>query len=118
MKLIADENVEYSIVNHLRKKGCDVVYVAEKYQGYLDSDILSIATTENRILLTSDNDFGEMVFRRGELSVGVVLMRFTSEDAKQKIKGLEHLFKYHVEKLYHHFTVINESQIRIRPIGE
>lgn len=50
------------------------------------------------------------------LAAGIVLMRFANESSEQKVKGIEHLLKFHSKKLDKHFTVINEDQIKIRPI--
>jgi predicted nuclease of predicted toxin-antitoxin system len=39
--------------------------VAENAPTIADPDVLTIATTQQRLLLTGDNDFGELVFRLG-----------------------------------------------------
>ncbi len=116
MKFLADENVESAVVMTLRELGCDVLYVSEKHSGISDDEIFELAATENRILITNDTDFGEMVFRQGKIFAGIVLMRFSTEESSKKATTIKHLFKYHKEKLRGHFTVINELQIKIRPI--
>lgn len=71
---------------------------------------------ENRILLTNDLDFGRMVVHQKKPSAGIILMRFGNEFSEEKIKGVDHLLKFHSEKLSDHFTVISEDQIKIRPL--
>ena len=117
MKFLADENVELSAVKFLREKGYDVLYISERFAGCSDDKVFDIAKAEGRILLTNDSDFGEMVFRQGKVLSGVVLMRFASESIKKKINVIEHLLKHHAEKLVNHFIVVNEHQIRIRPLS-
>lgn len=117
MKFLADENVELSIVKFLRKEGHDVLYVSESFAGCADDKVFDVAKKESRILITNDTDFGEMVFRQGKIMSGVVLMRFTSETVGKKIEVIEHLFRHHLGKLANHFTIVNERQIKIRPLA-
>lgn len=63
MKLLADECCDVALVEALRADGHDVLYVAESLRGASDDGILTRAYTENRLLLTEDKDFGELVYR-------------------------------------------------------
>ncbi|MFN0216817.1 MAG: DUF5615 family PIN-like protein [Saprospiraceae bacterium] len=63
MKFIVDEGVDGTLVNLLREAEHDVFYFAESLQSTDDAIILEIANTENRILITRDKDFGELVWR-------------------------------------------------------
>lgn len=116
MKFLADENVEWPIVSRLRQLGYDIKAIKEISAGTDDEVVLQLAMKEDRILLTNDMDFGRLVLHQKKDSAGVVLMRFSQESSVQKIKVVEHLFKFHSEKLAKHFTVISEDQIKIRPI--
>ena len=40
--------------------------------GIADETILQMANRENALLLTSDKDFGELVFRHNRVSAGVI----------------------------------------------
>lgn len=117
MKFLADENIEKPIVDFLRTRGIDVMYVADEGPGSSDDEVFALAKHLNRILITNDRDFGEIAFRRKEISAGIVLMRFSSESMKKKIETLKHLLQHHSRKLAYHFTVVTETQIRIRPIA-
>ena len=79
-KLIADENVDRPIVQWLREQGSDVSWRAEREPGAADSSIAAVAMLENRILITLDRDFGELVFRQGMRLVGVLYIRFRVRD--------------------------------------
>jgi hypothetical protein len=63
VKLLADEGVDAAIVTRLRSDGHDVVYVAELSPGITDEAVLELANANERILVTTDKDFGELVFR-------------------------------------------------------
>lgn len=43
--------------------------------GIADDEVLNLANNEGAILLTSDKDFGELVFRLCRIAAGVVLIR-------------------------------------------
>lgn len=65
MKFLLDENTEYRIAAYLSSAGHDVTTVAQDYQRALtDHEVLGIASSEGRILITNDRDFGELIFRQ------------------------------------------------------
>lgn len=74
LKFIADEGFDREIVEALRETYA-VSYIAEIRPGADDEDILDLAEKEQRIVLTLDKDFGELVFRRHKAHAGVVLCR-------------------------------------------
>lgn len=59
MIFLADENLDFPIISALRNAGYDVLSVLELSPSIDDNEVLKIANNENRILLTSDKDFGE-----------------------------------------------------------
>jgi predicted nuclease of predicted toxin-antitoxin system len=65
LRLLADENVHGGIVAGLRAAGHDVLWIAETQPGTGDEDVLGQARHEERVLLTFDRDFGELIIRRG-----------------------------------------------------
>ncbi len=72
IKLLADENVERSIVVELSKKGFNVDYIREISPGISDDEVIRLANKKKAILLTSDKDFGELVFRMKRVTQGVI----------------------------------------------
>ena len=80
MRFLADEGVDGVVVEVLRGSGFDVSYVAELAPGLPDPEVLAIASTEGRILITADKDFGELVVRRRQASQGVLLLRLPGMD--------------------------------------
>jgi predicted nuclease of predicted toxin-antitoxin system len=51
--------------------------VAEMDPGTPDETILKIANQNNTLLLTTDKDYGELIFRQNRISAGVLLIRLT-----------------------------------------
>lgn len=75
MRILADENLHADIVHWLRAGGHDVSYAAETMAGEPDESILRRARAEDRIVITDDKDFGELVLRKGLANAGVLLLR-------------------------------------------
>ena len=84
MKLVADESVDGPIVARLREDGHEVDYVAEMDPGISDDRVLGHANERQALLITTDKDFGELVFRQGRLNAGVLLLRLPGVSPNQK----------------------------------
>ena len=113
MKFIADESLEYSIVLYLRKQGFDVISVAKDFPSIKDKEILEKANQDSRIIITSDKDFGDLVFLNKLPHKGIVLLRFKSERVETKIKFLKSFLANYADKIVNKFTIVNEAKVRI-----
>ena len=89
MNYLADENVARRIVEWLRQRGDNVLYASDECAGEIDAAWLREAEAERRLILTSDKDFGELIFRDGLNSHGVVLFRLERLTVDARIKRLE-----------------------------
>lgn len=63
---------------------------------------------------TSDKDFGELIFRLGLASKGIVLLRLGELSLDDKIETTVKAIKEHETELQDAFTVISANSIRIR----
>lgn len=63
MHLLADEGVHRGLVAGLRDAGYSVTYVAETMSAASHRDGLMKATDLEAVLVTTDKNFGELVFR-------------------------------------------------------
>lgn len=116
MKFVADEGVDAPIVKRLRENGHDVVYIAESDRGITDDEVLEIANSDARILITRDKDFGELVFRMNRLHSGVILTRLEGLNPQEKATIVQTVIDSYHSELSTAFTVIQPSLVRIRPI--
>ena len=114
MNLLADEGVDKPIVNALRSAGFDVVYIMETNRGAEDSLILNLANDQQRVLLTQDKDFGELVFRLKQAHCGVVLIRLEGYLSTLKAEIIVNVIMKYKNELISAFTVIQPNAIRIR----
>lgn len=88
MKFITDENLGIRVPKYLRTLGYDVISAIEVALSKPDTDILYIANEEDRIILTTDKDFGELVFKEGLAHSGVILLRLKDESVENKKRVL------------------------------
>lgn len=102
------------LVAGLRDDGHDVWYARESAQGASDETILEYAMAAERILLTEDKDFGELVVRLGLPAWGIVLLRMNPADSVFKIRRLREVLQNHAERLAGSFVVVDQTQARFR----
>ena len=116
IKFLVDESVDFPLVVFLRSKGFNVKSISEDCPSLEDSKILDIAFKENRIIISNDKDFGNLVFKQNLKSVGVVLLRLHDQSSKAKIEALNMLINNYFSKLLGNFIVVSIRGIRIRKI--
>lgn len=80
----------------------------------VDVSLTAEALTQQRILVTEDKDFGELVFNRGAPTYGVVLLRFSAQARNQKWPRLAGVIAEYGEALKRGYTVITERKTRYR----
>jgi len=81
MKFLADMGISLRTVLSLRSSGYDVVHLRdEDLQRLPDNEILIKARTEERILLTVDLDFAQLLAVSGDNLPSVILFRLGNEN--------------------------------------
>ena len=81
-----------------------------------DDEVLQIAKKGSAPLVTSDKDFGELVFRQHLVSYGVILIRLSGLSTELKANIVSSTISKHENEILGNFTVISPSRIRIRKI--
>jgi predicted nuclease of predicted toxin-antitoxin system len=116
LNLLADEGVDRQIVARLREEGHDVSYVAEMEPGIPDENVLALANREARALLTTDKDFGELVFRQRLLtSSSIILIRLPGLSSEGKARTVSSAIREHASELVRGtFAVVTSGTIRVR----
>jgi predicted nuclease of predicted toxin-antitoxin system len=115
MKFLLDENTEFRVSVFLKEQEHDVTAIAHDYPASIsDREVLAIALREERILLTNDHDFGELIFKNKLDHAGVVLFRLTPGDIESKQAWLTHLIHQYADHLTNAFFVVTERGVRMR----
>jgi predicted nuclease of predicted toxin-antitoxin system len=100
------------VVNALRSKGIDIVPIKELTSGVSDETVLETANKQNRILITFDSDFGELIFRQKLKARGVILLKFAPKSTQQVVDTISNVLKTQA-KIEDHFLIVKEKKIRV-----
>jgi predicted nuclease of predicted toxin-antitoxin system len=117
MRFLLDESAELRIATHLRQQGHDVKVSAHDYPSALsDREVLALAYQEQRVLITNDRDFGELIFRHGLPHAGVVYFRLGDQAIATKLAWLDRLLTSYTADLAS-YLVITDRGVRVRRTG-
>ena len=116
VEFIADESVDFRIVEHLRENGIPVLSVKEEYRGSSDKKVLQISRRLNRILITEDSDFGEWVFAHQEKTLGILFLRYRHDERSQIAETITAFIQKQRDHLPGKFSTITLKKVRIREI--
>src|SRR3984893_10100090 len=108
--------MDAALAAQLRHAGHDVVYMSDVAPRATDAEVMRRAYRENRVLLTEDKDFGDLVFRQARPVPGIVLLRIDS--ARRSHKGARVLaaIDRFGDSLLGRYTVIEDARFRFRPL--
>jgi predicted nuclease of predicted toxin-antitoxin system len=112
VKFVVDECTGPKVAKWLRQEGHDAISIFDDARGADDDRVLELAYNDSRVLVTSDKDFGELVFREKRPHHGIVLLRLIDQSAANSIAALERVFQAG-HPLVDQFIVVTESGIRI-----
>ena len=82
--------------------------------GIDDDQVLDLANQSGALLLTSDKDFGELVFRQGLVHAGVILYRLAGLTGERKAAAILNVLRTHGDTLLGAFTLVSPAHVRIR----
>ena len=113
MQFLADECCDFAVVRALGAEGHDVVAVNESQHRSVDQEVLKLALSGNRILLTEDKDFGWLVYAGRMDSPGVILIRFPANARSTLAHAVGTLVREHAAQLAGAFIVLRPGSVRI-----
>ncbi|MBI5446283.1 MAG: DUF5615 family PIN-like protein [Deltaproteobacteria bacterium] len=115
MKFLLDQDVYEITARLLRSMGHDVVTAADLgLSRASDLELLAAARERERILVTRDADFGELVFLK-ESSAGVLYLRMTPASASSVHEELARVLAEHGQtELMKAFVVVEPGRHRYR----
>jgi predicted nuclease of predicted toxin-antitoxin system len=116
MKFFADENVARPIIQWLRQVGHDVLSAAEAGPGEDDAVWLRQAEQSERLIVTSDKDFRELIFRDRLNSHGIVWIRMQRLNLRERLARLAAVCSTVEANPHGKFIVITEGRVRVRSL--
>ena len=113
MRFLADESCDFAIVRALRFAGFDVAAVVDISPRALDQAVIDMAVQQDRILVTEDKDFGQLVYASGQPSAGVILLRFPAGVRSQMAAAVLELLRRYGDTLAGGFAVVQPGRSRV-----
>jgi predicted nuclease of predicted toxin-antitoxin system len=118
MRLCANENLSADCIARLRQGGHDVLWIREAAPGSPDIAVINRALAEDRLLITFDKDFGELVFRSGVKSLrGIVLLRISQASASAVAERVAAVLASR-DDWAGHFSIVDDFAVRMRRLPE
>ena len=97
-----------------RENNYDVKCVRDINIRAKDADILRLAASENRMIITMDKDFGALVYNSGMLHSGVLILRLDDAKGEDKVDIVKRIVTGFSEKIENKFCVFQDGKLRIR----
>jgi len=72
VRFLADESCDFAVVRALRTAGHDVLAMTEISPRLDDQAVMDYAVREERIVLTEDKDFRQLVYANAQPSRGII----------------------------------------------
>lgn len=122
MRFLADMGVDVRIVRWLRERGHDATHLRDQgLQRLSNGEIITKAVSENRVVLTFDLDFGEIVALSRTIGTSIITFRLYNTRTSHVIDRLSAVLTESESELEQGVLItVEESRHRIRqlPIGE
>jgi len=113
MKFLLDVNASGSLARWLMERGHDVCMVKEVDPRMWDDKILEWAVREKRIIVTTDQDFEEMIWQENRQHEGVI--RLENLPRRERLSLFEYILNHHSRDLESGVVIIATSRkIRVR----
>lgn len=116
IKFLLNANVSPLTAKFLREKGFDVVCILEENLGEIgDEEVVRLAKSDDRIIITSDLDFGLIFHKKEKGKIGVVILRLHSQTVESVNRALERFLKSGADfsKLAESLVIVTETIHRI-----
>ncbi|HTK38921.1 MAG TPA: DUF5615 family PIN-like protein [Pyrinomonadaceae bacterium] len=114
---LANENISRTSVNILRDSGHDVIWVAESFPSIKDEIVLALAKLENRIIITFDADYGELIFgRKIGVPFGVIYLRLNTNDPAEPARLILRYLSISQNIFDGQFCVLSETGLRYKQL--
>ena len=116
LRFLADMNLSPATVADLREQGWDILRVSQVLpMDTEDSEILNFARQQNRVIVTQDLDFSELVALRGYARPSLITLRLFVSDPETITRTLRAVMPQIEEALMEGCAVtINHLTVRVR----
>lgn len=118
MRILVDMSVDIRVADWLRSQGHDAVHLRDEGLHRMpNGEIFAKALSEDRIVVTSDLDFGEIAAALKDTAGKVVLLRLPNSRAANVIRRLDSVLpRVELDLAAGAVVIVEESRHRVRPL--
>jgi predicted nuclease of predicted toxin-antitoxin system len=118
LRILADMGVSTSVVEGLKMAGYDAIHIRERLPVTAeDEEILAVGASEQRIIVTMDHDFGDLLFHRGAKTPSLIFFRVNDERPASVLGRLKLVLATVADDLTSGaIVVVEDARIRVRPL--
>jgi len=117
LKFLVDVGVGRKVEDFLQDKGYDTKLIRSIDPCLPDHEIIKIAANENRMIITMDKDFGELVYHSLMDTCGIILLRLEDATGTEKLEVIKEIIAKYSKKIKNHFCVYQKGKFRVRNIN-
>ena len=114
IKFVLDVGVGNKVWQYLTTHGFDAILITAINPSMSDTDILLIAEDEERMVITMDKDFGELVYHSIKAHKGVLLLRLEDATGEEKADVMQFILDNFKDEIEGKFCVFRNGRLRIR----
>lgn len=115
MKILANENFPLKSVILLEKAGYDIKAIGKDNPSIADKEVMEIAISEERTIITFDRDYGELIYKHGyRPKYGVIYQRLRNFSPAEPGEYLLKILETKTLEFGNRLTVIDRRKIRQR----
>ena len=120
LRIYLDQMFRLEVGEALRSEGHDVIRASEVGQSRSDDkEILETAISENRILVTLDEHFGDWVILPLKRHPGVIRLKFNPTTSENVIKLLIPFLRFHPSREFKdHLVILSSTKAKWVYTGE
>lgn len=120
MKFLLDQSADARLIEFLIQEGHDAARIGSDYPGGIsDREVLAIANREQRILITDDRDFGELIIRHQLPHQGVIYLRLGAyASLATKVERISNALDRYADAIATgEYLVVTLQRVRVRTAG-
>ena len=114
IKFLIDVGVGKGVEEFLAIEGFDTKAVRDINPSMSDREVLRLALTEKRMIITMDKDFGELVYKSNLGHEGILVLRIEDANIADKVRIISEIVTSYIEEINNSFCIYHRGKLRIR----
>lgn len=114
VKFLLDVGVGKHVEDFLRSEGFDIRVIRDINPRMSDKEVLRLTVLENRMIVTMDKDFRELVYKSGLTHGGILVLRVEDATIENKIKIVSTIIANYLDEIKNSFCIFHKGKLRIR----